>query len=511
MRLSNLINDLIDSGNKVIVNGDTDIEFTDLSDNSGDAKEGDLFVSLSSDKEKSAQHILHAISNGVKIILTCYEMDLSQYEVVVIKVENVRYIFCVICAIYFHNLPSNIVAVTGTNGKTSVVNFVMQLYGVLGKKSAAIGTIGVTSNNIENNILDSLNKRYNIGLTSLNILALYRLLTQLKLIGVDHVAIEASSHGIDQYRVSAGLNLKAAGFLNITHEHLDYHKTLESYLATKAKLFSEILPVGHVAILNKDIKEYDFLQQICKARNQKIITYGSCDGCDIRLFESYYDYNNANIVQKFTFSIFGYKFSCFSEIIGKFQIYNILCAIAFCLSDDEFVVQYDTIKKIIDKIATIKSVSGRMEKVKNIKSDNIYIDYAHTPDSLKNALLNLKEFADKIQGKLVVVFGCGGNRDKDKRPKMGEIASSVADLVIVTDDNPRNEDPIIIRQEIVSGCIKNNFLEIGDRQQAIYYAIEQLGKNDILLIAGKGHENTQIIGEKINIFSDKEQVESYYL
>jgi UDP-N-acetylmuramoyl-L-alanyl-D-glutamate--2,6-diaminopimelate ligase len=399
-------------------------------------------------------------------------------DVKVTKVDNARKFFALECAKFYNSHIENVVAVTGTNGKSSVVNITYQLWNFLKKKSAVIGTLGLQTN--FNTDLPDFPK-----LTTFDPLNFHKINHALCKLGVDHLAFEASSHGLDQYRCD-GIKIKVAAFTNLTQDHLDYHKDMGNYFYAKLRLFTELLSKDGVAVLNINDS---YSKKIAEKLQNKIIFYGLNNGDiyakNLRTKQGLIDFDlvyKNKIYQDI-------KFNC----VGNFQIENLLCAVASVVETGF------SIEDIISHIPNIKSVKGRMDLAGKTKHDAyVYIDYAHTPDGLEKALQSLKEHF--TEGNLWVVFGCGGNRDTEKRSIMGKIASDLADFVIVTDDNPRFEDPKIIRKKIIENC--KNAIEINDRKDAINYAIRNLKPKDVLLIAGKGHEAFQIIGDKILKFDD---------
>lgn len=381
----------------------------------------------------------------------------------------------IVSRFYQFKQPKYVAAVTGTNGKTSVVEFCRQIWQNSGYNAASIGTLGTCINNGRKDNSNSL--------TTPGADDLY---ATLRGINVEHLVLESSSHGIDQYRIH-GLKLSAAAFTNFSQDHLDYHKNLGEYLETKKRLFYEVLPEGKTAILNADIDEYGALLKIAEKRSNKIITYGKT-GSDITLLEQTPTPNG----QYLTVKIDNQIYNTFFPVLGKFQAYNLLCAIGISgLNYREICVE-----KLV-------SPPGRMEKVKPFA----FVDYAHTPSALKQALLSLKWHVNK---KIVLVFGCGGNRDQTKRAEMGKIAQMYADKVIITDDNPRDENPAEIRRGILLHC--PDALEIEDRREAIEKGID-IAHNEgmILLVAGKGHDKFQIVGSQTFEFSDVEVIKNHAL
>ncbi len=452
-----------------------------IEDNSINIKKDYVFFALNGEKTHGAKFINDAIKNGAKFVITDkkYTKKLNNNDVKILQVDNPRKYLSKLLSIFYREKPEDIVAVTGTNGKTSVVNFYQQICDLLKFKSASIGTLGLINSNKEYKFKE------NLSLTSPMHIQLHKLLKELYNNNITYVAIEASSHGIIQHRLD-NIAFKAVGFTNFSQDHLDYHFTLEAYFNAKLRIFNEILQEGKYAVLNADINEFDTIHKVCKQRNIKVIEYGK-KARDLEILSSKDG--------RWEVKIFGERYFLETKIKGTFQLYNILCAVGLAIACNL------PIDKIIHNISNIKPARGRLELVSNYSGSQIYVDYAHTPDSLKTVLQTLRSI---FTGKLHVLFGCGGQRDTSKRFLMGSIAKKLADYVIITDDNPREEDPSLIRKQILKACPKAK--EIDGREKAIKYAIGNLKKNDILLIAGKGHEDYQIIGKKKIHFSDFEQV-----
>ncbi|MBQ4874743.1 MAG: UDP-N-acetylmuramoyl-L-alanyl-D-glutamate--2,6-diaminopimelate ligase [Rickettsiaceae bacterium H1] len=440
------------------------IEITGITSDSRKIKSGYLFVSLSKNADK---FISGAINKGAAAVITGQQNKNDNR----IFVQNPKEVYHRIASRFYTKQPKNIVAVTGTNGKTSVVNFCQQLWNSANIKSASIGTIGVQGN---------IEKKYKINLTTPDAGDMHKILYDLASEGINYVAVEASSHGIEQYRMH-GVNLHAAGFTNISQDHYDYHHDFASYFQAKQKLFLEILPENKTAVLNNDISEYHDL--INKIKTQKIISYGN-QSQDIKTIKQT-PKNNGQVI---SLCIYGNKKEVFLPILGKFQVYNILCAIGLVTATG--IENFD--------LSALKGVNGRMQPIEK-NGHRVVIDYAHTPDALKSALTSLRWHMIN-KGRVILVFGCGGERDKSKRKTMGKIAADHADVTIVCDDNPRNENPDLIRKEIISSC--NKAINISDRKKAIIAAINEAKSNDIILIAGKGHEESQINGSQVIFFND---------
>jgi len=474
---------------------------------------GDIFFCFEEDPIKAKKFIQNAIANGASKVFT--SQNIQNNHTIIVK--NIWAEFGAKLHAIYNEKPKKILVVTGTNGKTSTAWFVQQIFHKLEKKCLYIGTIGVSCG--DKMLDEKYFSKFNLDiLTTPDIASLHQILYIAKTkIGCDVAIIEASSHGILQKRIDF-LNITSAGFTNFTQDHLDYHKNMDAYFAAKLELFTYFVSEDGTAIINSDDKKSIEIIKNIKCKN--IITYGKngnlkLDNIGLKKDSQvvHLSYNNI-------------KYSFFTEILGEFQIYNILCSIGFALSCGENLLN---IISILDKISP---PLGRLQGVKfKEKYTNIYIDYAHTPDALENALLELRKIC---KGRLICVFGCGGNRDESKRSIMGKISVSIANFTIVTDDNPRTENPFNIRKQIVDGIVQfktekmktlkefpikrimlfalqeeniiGNFLEIEGRREAIQYAISMMSDNDILLIAGKGHESYQIIGTQKTYFSDEEEV-----
>lgn len=459
-----------------IINTQEEIEIKGITSDSREVKAGYLFGSLNSD-----EYIKDAVSKGASVVIVSndYNENLPK-EVVVIKSDNPAFTYAQAVAKYFGKVPANLCAVTGTNGKTSVVDFVRQVLTKMGYKAASIGTLGLIKGT--DDALPSPN-------TTPNNVALHKQLKALAEEDVSYVAMEASSHGLHQYRMG-GLTFKVAAFTNLTRDHLDYHKTFEEYLDAKLILFKQLLSPDGIAVLNADVDVYGKIADVCRQRGQKVISYGT-RGSDIKLLCS----TPSEKGQKLQIEYFGQPQTIEIAQVGEFQAMNILCALGIVsaitgLPDD-----------VIHYMGNIKGAKGRLEHVADINGASVYIDYAHTPDALENAL---KALRPHVKGKLHVLFGCGGNRDAGKRPIMGQIAHENADVVYVTDDNPRFEEADDIRNEIIPGC--PGAYNIADRAKAIKMAMQALMPGDILVLAGKGHETGQYIKGEIIPFSDHEEV-----
>jgi UDP-N-acetylmuramyl-tripeptide synthetase len=447
--------------------------------NSKKIKKNDIFFAMKGSKQSGNLYSSEALSKGAYKVVTSKNIRNKNYLIV----KNVNKFLAEACSIKYKEKPKNIIAVTGTNGKSSVANFYFQILKNLKINSAAIGTLGI--------FYKSKVKRSN--LTTPDIITIHKELNFLKKNKIDNVCLEASSHGLHQNRLD-GINFAAGIFTNFTQDHLDYHKNLKNYLQAKLSLFSSLLNKNSFAVLDTDIPEFSIINKICKKRKIKILSFGS-RGNTIKLISHYYFGNKQIIKINFLNKIYNIKL----DLIGDFQIKNLFAAI---------LASYLSVKnpdQIINTLSKIKSANGRMQYVGNKKKSAVVVDYAHTPDALKKSLQTLaKQFNKKVD----VVFGCGGDRDKGKRYKMGDIADQFASKIYLTNDNPRSENPTSIIKQIKKGCSRSKI--ILDRKMAIKSAINNLNTDSILLIAGKGHENYQIINNQKKYFSDQ-KVSKFFL
>ena len=447
--------------------------------NSKKVNKNDIFFAIEGSKQSGSLYSSEALSKGAYKVITSKNIRNKNYLIV----KNVKKFLVEACSVKYKEKPKNIIAVTGTNGKSSVANFYFQILKNLKINSAAIGTLGIFYKN----------KVKRTNLTTPDIITIHKELNFFKKKKIDNVCLEASSHGLHQNRLD-GINFTAGIFTNFTQDHLDYHKNLKKYLQAKLSLFSSLLKKNSFAVLDTDIPEFSIINKICKKRKIKILSFGS-RGNTIKLISHYYFGKKQIIKINFLNKIYNIKL----DLIGDFQIKNVLAAI---------LASYLSVKnpdQIINTLSKIKSATGRMQYVGNKKKSAVVVDYAHTPDALKKSLQTLaKQFNKKVD----VVFGCGGDRDKGKRYKMGEIADQFASKIYLTNDNPRSENPISIIKQIKKGCSRSKI--ILDRKMAIKSAINNLNTDSILLIAGKGHENYQIINNQKKYFSDQ-KVSKFFL
>ncbi|TYC51723.1 UDP-N-acetylmuramoyl-L-alanyl-D-glutamate--2,6-diaminopimelate ligase [Rhodobacterales bacterium] len=461
------------------------LNITGLTADSRTVEPGNLFAAFKGAAVDGTRFVPGAVSSGaVAILCTREAADALRSSipetVVVIGVDEPRQVFSKMAARYFGRQPDTIVAVTGTAGKTSVAHFVRQIFQSAGHPAASLGTLGVIKPNGES---------YG-GLTTPDPVALHRNLAELEAEGVNHATLEASSHGLDQYRLD-GVRLTAAAFTNLGRDHMDYHPTIEDYLRAKLRLFSELLPAGCPVVVDPAEKYADRVMAVAGERGLPLFTVGET-GKDLRLS----GLRPSGAGQLLTIQTARGEYKVTLPLIGRFQVSNALIAAGLAISAG---VGTGAAMRALENL---KGAPGRLELAGHTPAGGlVFVDYAHKPDALDNALAALRPFAE---GKLSVIIGAGGDRDPGKRELMGAAAARHADLVIVTDDNPRSEDPATIRKAVLSGA--PDALEIGDRFDAIAEGVRRLGKGDILCVAGKGHETGQIVGKTVIPFSDHEAV-----
>jgi UDP-N-acetylmuramoyl-L-alanyl-D-glutamate--2,6-diaminopimelate ligase len=419
-----------------------------------------------------------AIANGA-IAVVAERAPSQDIGAPVIVVPDVRAALSRAAARFYPRQPDVIAAITGTSGKTSVASFVRQIWAQQGQRAAALGTTGLVGPD----------GATSASLTTPDPITLHRSLDEVARRGVTHLAMEASSHGLDQRRLDA-VRLTTAGFTNLSRDHLDYHRELEDYFAAKMRLFEDLLKPGQTAVVDADGEFSARVSEICKRRGLKLMTTGR-NGVDLRLISQSPRPDATDI----TIEAQGCRLALCLPLAGDFMISNALVAAGLCIAAGS------DVEASVNALASLKGAPGRLEKIGTYKDAPIFVDYAHKPDALEKVLAVLRPLAT---GKLVVVFGCGGNRDAGKRPIMGEIAARLADVVIITDDNPRSENPADIRAAIKMAV--PDALEIADRAQAIAEAVGLLERGDVLLVAGKGHETGQIFADRTVPFSDHEAV-----
>src|ERR1700675_4539970 len=455
---------------------------TGLAVDSRAVRPGDLFFALAGSKTDGAGFIDSAVASGAVAIAGDHPPQRA-CRVPFVATPNPRRALALAAAKFYPGQPATIVAVTGTSGKTSVTAFTRQIWQRLGHASASIGTIGLVSD-----------KRTIYGsLTTPDPIALHRQLDEIAAEGVTHLAFEASSHGLDQYRLD-GVRVRAGGFTNLSRDHMDYHPDVAHYLAAKLRLFRDLVAADGAAVISADHDCSQAVIDAARARKLRIVAVGrEADGAGegIRLVEADID----GFAQKLTLEHRGQIQTVRLPLVGEFQIENALVSAGLAIGTGSEADQ------VFEALEQLEGAKGRLERAGEHNGAPIFVDYAHKPDALGKALPGVRAYAKR---KLIVVFGAGGDRDAGKRPLMGAIAAENADSVIVTDDNPRSENPQLIRSAILSTA--KGAREIGDRAEAIRTAIAGLEPGDALLIAGKGHETGQIVGDRTLPFSDHDAV-----
>ncbi len=458
------------------------IDIAGLTADSREVQPGWLFAALRGSRADGSRYIADAVAKGAAAILAERRAQLPvDCRVPVLVSAEPRRALALMAARFYGVQPETVVAVTGTSGKTSVAEFARQVFASLGHKAASLGTIGVIAPG---------GSRYG-SLTSPDPVTLHRTLAELASEGITHLTLEASSHGLDQHRVD-GLRLKAAAFTNLGHDHLDYHPSVEAYLAAKLRLFSEVLPPGGIAVVNADSELAGEVAAVARKAGHRVMTVGRAG--ETLALEGL---EPAGFAQRLRVRHPGGVADVRLPLLGAYQAGNALLAAGLALACGE------AADRALPVLEGLQGVKGRLEAMGLVNGGLAVIDYAHKPDALAAALKALRPVTP---GRLVCVFGCGGDRDKAKRPIMGRIAAQLADMVIVTDDNPRSEVPHEIRAAILAGAPSAR--EIGDRAEAIAAGAHLLRPGDVLLVAGKGHETGQIVGDRVIPFSDHEVVGS---
>jgi UDP-N-acetylmuramoyl-L-alanyl-D-glutamate--2,6-diaminopimelate ligase len=458
-----------------------EVPIAGLTADSRAVRPGFLFAALSGSTTDGARFIGDAIARGASAILVGEGLPVESSEHLAVVVDpNPRRRLALMAALFYGTQPETVAAVTGTNGKTSVASFLRQIWEYEGRKAASLGTVGIVYDGREESLQH----------TTPDPVAIQAALARLAGEGVTHLALEASSHGLAQYRLD-GVRMAGGAFTNITRDHLDYHPTFEDYLAAKLRLFTYLLQPGQPAVVDLDSPGGEEADSVARRRGLRLITTGR-KGETLRLHAAERD----GFGQILDISYEGRRARARIPLAGDFQAANALvtAGLAIGLGSPP--------DAVFAALEALKGAKGRLDLAgRTVTGAPIFIDYAHTPDALENALLALRPYAS---GRLVVVFGCGGDRDRGKRPQMGAVATRAADHVIVTDDNPRSEDAAAIRAAILADAPGAE--EIGDRQTAISSAVARLGKGDVLLVAGKGHETGQIVGKTVIPFSDHDAV-----
>ena len=442
---------------------------------------GWLFAALPGSKVDGREFAAGAVAQGAAAVLAP-EGGLEGLGVPVVRSEDARRAYALASAAFWGKQPAMCVAVTGTNGKTSVAGFARQIFAALGHKAASMGTLGVVVS--EKGQPDQ--QLTPPGLTTPDAGDVAEMVARLADMGVTHLALEASSHGVDQRRVD-GVKLRAAGFTNFTQDHLDYHGSMEAYRAAKLRLFDALTPNGGTAVLNADSEAFPNFAAAAVTSGQSIFSVGE-DGQGLRLLSRTPTPEGQTLVVETGDETYRIKL----PLAGAFQASNVLVAAGLCIAAGEDPVA------VLKALETLEGAAGRLQRVgRGPKGGEAYVDYAHTPDGLQTVLEALRPHT---RGKLIAVFGAGGDRDRGKRPLMGAIGAKLADIAIVTDDNPRSEDPASIRAAVLEAA--PGAREIGDRRAAIRAAVALMGEGDVLVIAGKGHEQGQTIAGVVHPFDD---------
>ncbi|MGH7037280.1 MAG: UDP-N-acetylmuramoyl-L-alanyl-D-glutamate--2,6-diaminopimelate ligase [Stellaceae bacterium] len=460
----------------------SDPDITGLSADSRTVAPGFLFAALSGTRQDGRCFAREAVAKGAVAILTddAAALALSEEEqgrVAILLDPNPARRLALFAARFYRRQPGTIAAVTGTNGKTSVAHFTREIWAAQGQKAASLGTLGVVT---------AAGRRPG-ALTTPDPVALHRELAALAAAGIDQIALEASSHGLAQFRLD-GVAVAAAAFTNLTRDHLDYHGDMARYRAAKERLFCDLLTAGGPVVVNADSAEFPRLAGLCEERGHPVLAYGTAKEAQLRLINA----TPQAAGQRLVLDILGAQHDVLLPLAGAFQAMNALCALGLAIATGTQAAAATA------ALAGLSGVPGRLQLVATEPEGGaIFVDYAHTPDALATVLAALRAHARR---RLAVVFGCGGDRDPGKRPLMGRVATERADRVIVTDDNPRSEPAAAIRQAILAAAPQAR--EIGDRRAAIAAAIKELGAGDLLLIAGKGHESGQIVGDRAYPFDD---------
>ncbi|MAZ07240.1 MAG: UDP-N-acetylmuramoyl-L-alanyl-D-glutamate--2,6-diaminopimelate ligase [Rickettsiales bacterium] len=468
-----------------------DFEVNGISDNSKRIKENFIFAAIKGEKQNGEFYIssLSKIKKVAIIVSENYQIKSKNSNCVFIKCKSVRQVLSEVSSIIFTNNVKQKIAVTGTNGKTSVVHHTRQIWNLLGKNNSAIGTLGIFFNN---------KKIMKSELTTSSSITNHKCLSTLSKKNCEKVIFEASSIGLDQYRLFP-IKFDKVAFTNLSRDHLDYHKKFDVYKKSKSLLFSKYTKKDSVAVIFSDSKYSDYFKDICNKKGLKILDYGKkASFLKIKNIKKISD----NFLVSLDLNKRNLNFEI--EVSSEYEILNRICSLLL-------VFGHNIKKSHFEIIHKLESPSGRLEKIYNKNDLQVFIDYAHTPNALKDVLESLKKLT---KGKLILVFGCGGDRDKGKRSMMTKIAVKFADLIIITNDNPRFENPKTIINDMTAKINNENLKKIKkiiSREEAIKCSINMVKPNDILLIAGKGHENYQIIGREKILFSDKKIALKYLL
>lgn len=452
-----------------------DPEIAGLTADSREVRPGYLFAALAGARDDGARYIEDALAHGAAAVLVGPGAEVDETRVAVIRSGEARAVFARLAARVHPGQPPKVAAVTGTNGKTSVASFAAEIAAHAGLRAASLGTLGVRAPGLARDL----------GHTTPDPVRLHRELAALAGRDIDFLALEASSHGIDQHRLD-GIRIQAAGFTNLSRDHLDYHRDMASYRAAKLALFTTLVAGDGTAVINADEAAGAAFAEAARERGLTLWTYGRAgDTLMVTRLEPVASGLSLGAL------LFGRHYDVNLPLLGAFQAHNVLCALGLAVACG---IDAD---KAIAGLPHLTGVPGRMQKVAEVDGASIIVDYAHTPDALATVLTAIRPH---VAGRLTCVFGCGGDRDPGKRPLMGAAVAAHADRAIVTDDNPRSEDPAAIRAAALAACPGG--IEIGDRAEAIAAGVAGLGRGDVLVIAGKGHEQGQIVGNVVRPFDD---------
>lgn len=475
MKLTNLIKNSL---NLKISNTIIDFEVKGITSNSKEAKEGFIFVAIKGVKADGNKFIKEALKNGAQVVIAGQALEAIPgiREELIFRVENPRKAVAEL-AREFYKHPSSkmkVVGVTGTNGKTTITYLLEALLKECNKSPAVLGTINYR---FKDKIIPSIN-------TTPGPVQLQSMLSDMLQSGVDYLLMEASSHALDQDR-TRGIKFHSAIFTNLTQDHLDYHKNFEEYFQAKAKLFKNLDKTSFSIINADDI----YGKRLRSLTVGETLTYGIGSSADLKAIDIKFGISKT----EFVVTDKNKRLKIKTNLIGMHNVYNILAAVGWALKEG---IDSDAIESAMKKF---NFVPGRLQKVTPERDFAVFVDYAHTDDALSNVIRSLRQVSND---RIIVVFGCGGERDRTKRPKMGRVVTDLADFAIITNDNPRSEDQLEIIEEIKQGILKDNFCVITDRKEAIKKSLSMAACGDIVLIAGKGHENYQIIKDKVLEFDD---------
>lgn len=467
-----------------MISGWDDTAIAGMTSDSRKVQENWLFAAVDGTHVNGADYVPQAMEKGASAILCSPATRVSLPEHVMrLETENVRLALAKLAAQFYAPMPAHITAITGTDGKTSTAEFIRQLWEFLGKSSASVGTLGVRC--------DALAEKITFPNTTPDPVVLAEAFGKMASVGVQHVAMEASSHGLHQYRLD-GIVPKVAIFTTFSRDHGDYHPTFDDYFDAKARLFRALLPENGRVVLNADDARISGLAKECRDRGQDVVLFGKDAQADFRIVQARACDGGQDVV----LDLAGTQWQGVIPLYGAFQVMNVLAALAALWTE------VDEPAQLLNALSSLTGVPGRLERICTLPSGvPVFTDYAHTADALANVLRSLRPHT---QQRLWVVFGCGGDRDTSKRPLMGAVAAELADMSIVTDDNPRSEDPATIRAAILAAAPDAH--EVGNRVEAIRFAMEQVEAGDVLLVAGKGHERTQTVGKSEHYHHDGETI-----